>query len=802
MGKSMLILKNIAKTYHKNKDFSLREIDIAFPEKGIVSIVGESGSGKSTLANIICGIISPDEGDIYLNDLKLPTDLTSERWDIVRNKEIGIILQEDVVIANTSVYDNLLLSFQEERLNEVYSNEEITIAIMKQCNIEHLKYKKIDDLSGGEIKRVSIARAIINNTNIIIADEPTANLDKKNAFEIMDILKCISNERLVIIITHDTIVSDRYSNQIIELSKGTIKFVKDNNANQTEDKNNNNIITKKLEKMNLIDNLELYLNNNIDKRIFLAIDQNTIYYDFDEDDIRFEKFDYYYENRNNNIILEEYFKLSPEGNEYTEIEAKNKRKIEGFFKFNKLQKNILFFIVSIFTLTFFLFSTGISPPKSEVFIDKNIYEVTENFDYFYNVNSEYDFLHIEKNTISSAIFNIAGQNLAVNIEENIYFLPLEILKPKELIFGRLPEQSNEIVIDASLLDKSNYIFNSVFYENNIRTFEKLMNSRLILDNTDEFVIVGVSERNANNIYLNNNYLIIKSMFGISSQQIDIIDNFNNIDILNGGKYPEETNQNLEILVKGKGRGEKIGDKIFINGLVLEIVGFTKDIWFYNESKYIINANQIKKYYNVNHNKSSNFYVFNSNNKIPNVSENGNIINHYNEEIKTIKNKNRNLLYQGPISLIIVVILIIILNYNHLKNLRIKLGLLRLFGFSSDIFLKEFKREYKESNLMVLLFSYSINTLILYLIFNSNMIGIKQLQINILSFLIGLFIVATIPYLFVLNSVKGELKNDIQKILKKEREWLNESFKKIIKFNHHISDDFCIFIWWYYKKCYD
>lgn len=218
----MITLKNINKYYMSGSEkyHALKDINITFPDKGLVSIVGKSGSGKSTLLNVIGGIDNYDSGELIIDNLNT-NKFSKKDYNSYRNTYIGFIFQEFNVVKNLSVYENIALSLRLKNEN-IKENNELILNTIKSVGLAGKENRKMNQLSGGERQRVAIARAIVKNPKVIIADEPTGNLDKKNRDVVMDILKEIAKEKLVIIVTHDKTLSSKYSTDEITLKDGAI----------------------------------------------------------------------------------------------------------------------------------------------------------------------------------------------------------------------------------------------------------------------------------------------------------------------------------------------------------------------------------------------------------------------------------------------------------------------------------------------------------------------------------------------------------------------------------------------------
>lgn len=207
---SKILIQNLHKLYNPNKPnafYALKNINLIVEDAQIVILKGVSGSGKSTLLSLLGGLSKPSEGKIVINEqniAKLP-DIMSSAF---RHKEIGFIFQSFNLLEGLSVYQNILAPLALTTLDKEAIHEKVSRA-MQLANIEHKKDQNVGSLSGGERQRCAIARAVVMEPEIILADEPTANLDKENALIFIEILKKFKAlHKTVIIATHDTLFDD------------------------------------------------------------------------------------------------------------------------------------------------------------------------------------------------------------------------------------------------------------------------------------------------------------------------------------------------------------------------------------------------------------------------------------------------------------------------------------------------------------------------------------------------------------------------------------------------------------------
>ncbi len=215
----MIRLKNVSKIYtNKSENITAADnINLSFPKTGLYVLLGKSGSGKSTLLNLIGGLDYPTKGKIIFNNKDLSIMSSNELADY-RNNVVGFIFQEYYLLEKLTVYDNIKLALE---LQNKKDTTKIDI-LMKQLDIDTLKFRKIKELSGGQKARVAIARAIVKNPRIILADEPTGNLDSTNSEIIWNIFKTLSKDYLIIVVTHDEDNAKKYADDIIFIENGQI----------------------------------------------------------------------------------------------------------------------------------------------------------------------------------------------------------------------------------------------------------------------------------------------------------------------------------------------------------------------------------------------------------------------------------------------------------------------------------------------------------------------------------------------------------------------------------------------------
>ncbi|MBP5159556.1 MAG: ABC transporter ATP-binding protein, partial [Lachnospiraceae bacterium] len=218
----MLELKNITKEYPAGdgKVQALKGIDLTFGKSEFVSVLGPSGCGKTTMLNIIGGLDKYTTGDLVING-RSTKDFKDRDWDAYRNHSIGFVFQTYNLIPHQSVLQNVELALTLSGVSKTERRKRAKEALEKVGLGDQLK-KKPGEMSGGQVQRVAIARAIVNNPDIILADEPTGALDTETSIQVLDILKEIANDRLVIMVTHNPDLANRYSTRIVNMLDGEI----------------------------------------------------------------------------------------------------------------------------------------------------------------------------------------------------------------------------------------------------------------------------------------------------------------------------------------------------------------------------------------------------------------------------------------------------------------------------------------------------------------------------------------------------------------------------------------------------
>ncbi len=260
----MLQIKNISKTYKTGSliQKALDNVSLNLRDNEFVAILGPSGSGKTTLLNIIGGLDKYDSGDLVINNISTK-HYKDKDWDSYRNHTIGFVFQSYNLIPHQSILSNVELALTISGINGK-EKKQMALDALDKVGLKEQAHKKPNQLSGGQMQRVAIARALVNNPSIVLADEPTGALDTKTSIQVMDLLKEVAKDRLVVMVTHNPELAQEYANRIVKLKDGNI--IDDSNPYVIDE-----LIEAKKEKigkahMSFLTALSLSFNNLLSKK--------------------------------------------------------------------------------------------------------------------------------------------------------------------------------------------------------------------------------------------------------------------------------------------------------------------------------------------------------------------------------------------------------------------------------------------------------------------------------------------------------------------------------------------------------
>jgi len=736
----MVKIEKINKYFNKRKKNQIHVINntsLEFGKKGLIALLGASGSGKTTLLNVIGGLDKVDKGKIFINGIRI-TKKNYKKVDKIRNLNIGYIFQDYKLIDNLSVYDNIALVLKMIGIKDKKEIKKRIDYVLETLDMYRYRNRLAGMLSGGERQRVGIARAIVKNPNIIIADEPTGNLDSKNSLEIMNIIKAISKEKLVILVTHEEELAKFYASRIVEIQDG--KVIKDyinehnNNLNYRID---NKVYLKEFKEYSKINNknikLDLYSDNNEELNIKAVIKDGKIYIQNNNN----EKIEVIDSNSNIEFIDDYYKEIDKKVYEnykfnFDDVIDKNVKiryssilnpisliinGLKKILNYSLLRKILLigFFISAMFVVYSISSILGTLKIKDEDFIKTNKEYLMVNLS---KITVD-DFLKYEKYEEIKYILP-SDSKISLNIKYDYWYQTImaqdnihgsmassNILTENDLIFGVLPTSKMEIVIDK--LSIKNMLKNSyIAKQTGITKPEDLLGKKVtICEEMDEFTIVGISNLESPSIYVNKD-LFINILSNTAKVEEDIYGFYGmyNVDRetegekildytlvkdnikLEKGKFPKK---DYEVIVNINNKdfmplNKKIDTKV--NDKKLTVVGYyssKKDF-----SYYLVNNNTIK--YNLINN-SSNLTIL-SNNKEKTIEDfkkvNLNVKHAYSNDKKTyIEKKSESIKSNLLVSVVMLIISLVevylMIRSSFLSKIE-EIGIYRAIGMKkSDIY---------------------------------------------------------------------------------------------------------------------
>ncbi len=400
----MIKISNLNKYYNKGKKNEihvLKNITYEFPSTGLVTFLGESGSGKTTLLNLLGGLLYSDE-TIYYDNVIFNSKNINE-LDKYRNKNIGFIFQNYLLLNNETVYDNLRLALEVCDIFDKEEQEKRIVETLKALKIYRYRKKIAGKLSGGEQQRVSIARAIVKGAKVLLCDEPTGNLDKKNSIKVMDILKSISKNALVILVTHNKDLARFYSDRIINMRDGEI-ISENSRENYTLDTTYTDTIYLGDLKEKRIDNdkikINYYTDNSADinlrvilqnGRLFIQSNVETNIFDNENLDVREgTKKDLSNENLDYNFDFSDFNDKYDKDYSFLNLFFKSFKKSKNKIK-EKIFKSISYVLGLILALFSLLGIASIYSTQEDAFYDEGYYilntdehALTNDINYFVN----------------------------------------------------------------------------------------------------------------------------------------------------------------------------------------------------------------------------------------------------------------------------------------------------------------------------------------------------------------------------------------------------------------------------------
>ncbi|MBQ6495986.1 MAG: ABC transporter ATP-binding protein/permease [Firmicutes bacterium] len=639
----MVRLEHVNKYFFRRKKNEIKAIDdtsLELKGHGLVALLGASGSGKTTLLNAIGGLDHVDSGKIYINGEKI-TGRFSWETDRIRTLNIGYIFQDYNLVDDMTVWDNVAVALKMVGVNSEKEIEEKVRYVLEKVDMYRYRNRHADMLSGGERQRVGIARAIVKDPAIIIADEPTGNLDSRNTLEVMNIIRAIAEEKLVILVTHEEKLADFYASRIIRIKDGKVISDEENrHADSLDYKVENKIYLKDIpDHKRLVSsayNVDFYNDSNSPLNIDIVLKNGNIYIRTNGANDRIEIID---EHSGIELVDEHYKEITKEeALEYdfdTEILKSSREKKyrsildhaelikKGFntvLSYSTLKKFLLvgFAIAAMFITYAVSMFFGVLNISDEEFagVDKSYLTVVgKNIDVStyrdYEKNDLYYYVMPGDSKVSLKMpFDDYIQTMTFNAIIEGSLSDAGRLEESNLAYGTLPKSEDEIVIDKMLLKSVKD--NQSTAEVGATKVKDFLNRVVRIPNMGDLKVVGISDLQSPCIYaLQSQFINIIANTGESGMgatfyqtqtdstneiKADYIDyELKKDDVeLENGKWPKG---DYQVMVSGKNRDDKayaIGKKLqeTLNGKSLKIVGYYTDPY---DSDFLLVNNKMVKY---------------------------------------------------------------------------------------------------------------------------------------------------------------------------------------------------------------
>ena len=645
----MVKLENVNKYFNRRKKNEIHVINntsLELENKGLVALLGPSGCGKTTLLNVIGGLDKVNKGRVYVNGQKI-TGRRAGKIDSIRNLNIGYIFQNYNLVDNMTVFDNVAIALKMIGVRDKKEIEEKVNYVLEKVGMYRYRNRYADMLSGGERQRVGIARAIVKNPAVVIADEPTGNLDSRNTLEVMNIIKALSQDKLVILVTHEEELAEFYASRIIRINDGqVVSDIINDHAGDLDYRIENKIYLrdirdhKRLRTANY--NIDFYNENNGEINLDIVVKNGNIYIQAKNQNTRLEVID---DNSGIEFIDDHYKQItkeeSAEGNfDLEKLAHKGKRKYKsilnpftllkkGFrtvFDYNILKKILLagFFISAMFITYSVSNIYGVLNITDDEFIevDKSYITVVGkkiDVDTYetYEKDDDYEYIMPGDSKISlSMVFDDYYQTKDSSADIEGSLSASGKLEESDIVAGRLPENKREIVIDRMLLNK-------VIKEQGTKSAgysvpEDFLDETISIPNMRDMTIVGIADRMSPCIYADESRFINILANVRNTEEYEVTDStvysetdnsaqgvidykLKKSDIeLKKGEWPKD---DYEVIVNEKNEEDmKIGKEIKqkVNGRKLTVVGYYSDAY---DSDYMLVNSDTVKYNLINHSQN-------------------------------------------------------------------------------------------------------------------------------------------------------------------------------------------------------
>ena len=546
----MIQLDKVNKYYNKGRSNEIHVIDnttMTLPDKGMVCLLGPSGCGKTTLLNAIGGLDKVDSGQIYIDD-QLITRSSSNKVDTIRNARIGYIFQNFNLIDDKTVFENVAIALRMIGIKDPKIIQERVNYCLEKVGIYQYRNRKTSALSGGQRQRVAIARAIVKNPRIIIADEPTGNLDSANTLEIMNIIKTISRERLVILVTHERKIAEFYSDHVAEMKDGRIIRAYNNDSSR-------------------------YLDYQLENKIYLR--DMPVVKDFHQDDIDVKVYsdeerqaDIKVVIKGNNLYINTGGRLNvvDETSNVEMVDANYRAMDESYFRkndfdfgahlpkryktkytslynpvnmissgwetvrdFKKVRKFLMvgFVFAAMFALLAVSNVLGILDVRPEDYRQSNGHYITvNNPDKNENLMSAVEGM----STVSYILPGDSRKSVTLPMDDylqtgycsstlNVSLCLMSVFDEKDLVYGEMPSGDHDVILDKMVIDE--FFRYDTGKPIGLDTYEEFLGRRLTVPRLEDYRITGISNTGSPSLFVDDS----QGMFILTnaSGQVDEMD---------------------------------------------------------------------------------------------------------------------------------------------------------------------------------------------------------------------------------------------------------------------------------------
>ena len=641
----MIKLDKVNKFYNKGKDNQIHVINdtsMILPDKGIVCLLGPSGCGKTTLLNAIGGLDTVDSGNIFIDDREI-TRASSNEIDNIRNADIGYIFQNFNLLDDRTVFENVAIALRMIGIKDEKAVASRVRYCLDRVGIDQYRNRRAGSLSGGQRQRVAIARAIVKNPRIIIADEPTGNLDSANTLEVMNLIKAFSKERLVILVTHERNLAQFYADSIAEIRDGKIVDTYDNDSSRYLDYQlegriylKDLAVHKELRQDDVV--VDVYSDTERPAVIKAVIKDNNLYIDTGgklnvvDESAKIELVDEHYA-----AMDERYFEkhdfdynacLPPDHKaKYTSVYSLSKVLKNGWTRVADMKGIRKVLLLGFVFAAMFAF-LAVSNVRGLLEVKPTDYRKTNgNYITIPNAEKRVNFLDVVDSleTVAYVLPGETRKSVTLPLDDYLQTRPAEeditvsivltsVLDPEQLMMGSMPEDPHDVVIDKVVLD--NFFRDDLGKAIGLNRMRDFIGRRITVPNLQDYRIVGITNTESPSLYVdpdeamhilaNASDVTDEISFGLAEgegEEADAVESgmIMDLDIAKGdikvvkGHEPEAAYETIvnEIHKEDMKIGKEIGAEVA--GHKLTVVGYYTSNYA-DDDTYYVNAETIRLHY--------------------------------------------------------------------------------------------------------------------------------------------------------------------------------------------------------------